>query len=176
MHKIVKPNRLFTDLVENNHQILPDGEYMGQALILVDAVTDATSPNYGRREFRIELTVTEGRHKGKTVPSSRVILPYNLANMPPTGFLNELKKWRGTVKNYLRQTDAILAKCGVDTSCSDKTYLVKEIAKTNRLKPIVKFNITNGIPRIVSLIGYSVTADTFSEDEPNPGGNDAPFY
>lgn len=175
MLKIVKPRRLVTERVENGNQILPNNNYTGRAFILVDLVSDPLSPDYGRREFRIELTVTEGRHKGKTVHSSRAVLPYYLANMPPTGSVSELKKWKGAVKNYFRQTDAVLAKCGVDISNSDKTQLVTEIAKTNKLKPIVKFNVANGIARVVNLINFSVTPNAFAENEPIPDGNDAPF-
>lgn len=170
-----KKSETFTEPLFTNSENLRDGTYTGEVHILVEVVANPTSPNYGRREFRIHLTVTTGRHSGKTVLNSRVVLPHYLANMPPMGDQNKLKKWKGNIKNYLKQTDTILAKCGVDTSCSDKASLAEDIAKANRLKPIVKFKIRNGIPRIVSLIDYIVTLDTCSEDEPIPDGSDAPF-
>jgi hypothetical protein len=156
--------------------VLPNDDYIGQAFILVDKVARQTSLNYGRGEFRIELTVIDGPYRGKIASFNRIFLPHYLANIPPMDYAHELKEWRGNVKNYFRQTDAILKKCGIDTSHCYKTYLVEEIANNNRLKPIVKFNVMNGVMRIVSLIDYSVAADMFSEDERIPDGNDAPLF
>ena len=175
IHQARTPNEIFTERVETKDELLPDGDYYGQAFILVNTVAIPTSPDYGRREFRIELTITDGAHRGKIASHGRVVLPHYLANVPPMDCGVELKNWRGKVKNYFKQTDVILAKCGIDTSNSDKTYLVKQIANTNRLKPIVKFNVTNGISRIINLVDYQVSADLFSELECIPDGNDAPF-
>lgn len=168
-------NEIFTERFETKYEGIPDGDYIGHAFILVNTVADPASPDYGRREFQVGLKVTDGPQRGKITSYRRVVLPHYLANMPPMDCTDELKRWRGNVKNYFRQTDTILTKCGVDTSNSDKTYLVKQIAKTNRLKPIVKFNITNGVSRIIKLIDYLVAANIFSEDEPIPDGNDASF-
>ena len=170
------PNEISPELFETKYEGLPDGDYIGQAFILVSIVADPKSPNYGRREFQVEFTVIDGPDKSKIVSSSRVVLPHYLPNVPSTDYPNELKKWRGDVKNYFKQTDVMLVKFGIDTSIIDKTYIVKQIAMTNRLEPIVKFSVTNGAPRIINLISYQVDADIFSGLECIPDGNDAPLW
>lgn len=169
------PNEISTERFETKCEVLPDGEYIGRALVLIDVVANQLSPDYGRREFRMELAITDGPHRGKIASYGRVVLPHYLANVPPMDCGVELKNWRGKVKNYLKQTDVILAKCGIDTSNPDKTSLVKEIANNNRLKPIVKFNVINGVPRVINVIDYTVAAVMFSGDEYIPDGNDALF-
>ncbi|HEV7642808.1 MAG TPA: hypothetical protein VGO50_02595 [Pyrinomonadaceae bacterium] len=157
------------------YQILPDGDYTGQAFILTDIVGSQTSLDYGRREFIIELTVTDGPHRGEITSKHRITLPHYLANIPPRECASELKEWKGKVKNYFKQTNEILAKCGVNTTNSDKAYLIKKIANNNRLKPIVKFKVTNGVPKIINTMDYAFAVDIFSGDERIPDGNDAPF-
>jgi hypothetical protein len=175
-HTTTTSKEMYTKQFETENEILPDGDYTAQAFILVDTVGSQMSLDYGRREFRIELTVTHGPHRGEITSISRIILPHYLANIPPMNCTSELKEWKGSTKNYLKQTDAILAKCGIDTLNSDKAYLIKNIANNNALRPIVKFKVSNGVPQIINVIGYAVAVDIFSDDGNIPDGNDVPLF
>lgn len=56
-------------------QPLPSGVYQGRVYIVVKTVNNQDSPNYGRKKYEIQLTVTEGDQKGGMAYNHRVILP-----------------------------------------------------------------------------------------------------
>jgi len=102
LHQTRTPNEISTERLEAKYEVLPDGDYTGETFVLIDAVADHSSPDYGRREFRIELAITDGPHRGKIASYGRVVLPHYLANVPPMDCEVELKNWRGKVKNYFK--------------------------------------------------------------------------
>lgn len=158
-------------------ETLPDGQYAGRVHIQADTVGSEKSPNFGRKKYAISLTVVDGEMKGKMAYNHRVILPHNLASMPPDNDPEKLAIWRSEVKTYLRQTDKILKACGVEVSDTDMNRFILRIAENNRRKPIVDFTMRNGVPYINHLIQTESEADKDGLFTPDlPDGNDLPLH
>ena len=77
---------------------MPAGLYQGRVYIAVNTVSNPESPNYGRKKYEIQITVTEGEHKGKMAYNHRVILPGYLGNKPPETDAKDLAAWQQRVK------------------------------------------------------------------------------
>lgn len=173
-----KENALATgaaeEQTEENSNSLPDGDYTGRVFIQPETVADERSPNYGRTKFVIELMPTAEEYEDKTVYLNRVLSPYYLATPPPQSS-PDFEKWRGALKSYMRQTDQILERCGVDISETDMTGFVQRIAQNNVSRPIVSFSIKNGVPTVHKVISREKSEALDAELEPLPDGNDIPI-
>lgn len=154
---------------------LPNGDYTGRVYIQVDTVGDNKSLDCGRKQFVIELMPTGDEFKDETVSLNRVMLPHYLANDPPKGIIDGLDKQRAVTKIYLEQTNKLLEKCGVDTSETDATRFVQQIAQNNISRPIVSFTMKDGVPTIHNVISREKAEVLNAELESLPDGNDAPF-
>ncbi len=158
---------------ETKFQILPDGNYKGRVYIVTNTIANDKSPNYGRKKYEIQLTVTEGAEKGKMAYNHRIIMPYNFANKPADQNGKELQKWQTEVKAYLKKTDEILASCGVNTSDTDMDRFTLKIGENNRRNTTVSFTMKNGNVYINNVVKKDPEAanDLFSL----PNGDDAPI-
>lgn len=154
---------------------LPNGDYTGRVYILADTVGDDKNINYGRKQFVIELMPTGDEFKDETVSLNRLLLPHYLANDPPKSIIDGLDKQRAATKIYLEQTKQLLEKCGVDTSETDGTRFVQQIARNNRSRPIVSFTMKDGVPTIHSVISREKPEALNAELEPFPDGDDIPI-
>ena len=165
--------------VQASFQPLPSGVYQGRVYIVVKTVNNQDSPNYGRKKYEIQLTVTEGDQKGKMAYNHRVILPSYLGNKPPESDANSLNAWQERVKAYMRKTDEILRNCGVDTADTDMNRFVKKIGENNLRRPTVNFTMRNS----VAYINYplndekrdgaeALAGNLFEEEVALPDGND----
>lgn len=157
-------------------ETLPDGEYVGRVYILTDTVANEKSPNYGRRKYNIQLTVTEGDSKGKMAYHHRILLPHYLANKPSEDAPN-FKEWRTEAIKYMRQTDDILRNCGVETGDDDMDRFTRRIAENNRRQPLVAFTMRNGVPYIESWesLPSNATSDELFRTQTLPDGEDLPL-
>lgn len=158
-------------------EVLPDGNYVGRVFIQANTISNENSPNYGRKKYEIQLTVTEGNLKGKMAYHHRVIMPHYLANKPADSETVELERWRKDVKEYMKKTDEILENCGVDTSDTDMERFTAKIAENNRRSPFVNFTMKNGNPYINHLVKkeQSANAGALFADQGLPNGDDAPL-
>lgn len=156
-------------------KILPDGSYLGRVFIYPEKADNPDSLNYGRTMYVFELSIVDENFNDKIVRLPRVLLPHYLANKPPESDAQAIKTWRTSAKNYLRETDRLLEKCGVDVLETDPTLFVKKIANNNLSKPIVIFESVNGNIKIRQLVKRENEKALFAELQPLPDGNDAPI-
>ncbi len=154
---------------------LPDESYVGRVYIVADTVDDEQSLDYGHKKFVIELTVLEGKYKDEVICFDRLLLPHYLADMPVSTEREALTVWRDAAKNYLRQTNQILGKCGVDILEVDSTRLVMSIGESNVRKPIVNFTVKNGLPEINRFMKFENNDKYLSKNLRLPDGNDLPL-
>ena len=118
---------------------------------------------------------TAEKYKDESIILNRVMLPHWLANEPAPNDQEALDEWRGEIKIYLRQTNELLERCGVDTSEIDGTQFVQQIAQNNISRPIVSFTMKEGVPTIHNIISRENPEVSRADLESLPDGNDAPF-
>ena len=162
---------------KKNWKPVPDGEYTGRVHILANTVADEKSTNFGLKKWEIQILIAEGEEAGNTAYVNRVHLPSYL-NVRPTDE-GEVPAWRSKAKNYIRQTDRILAKCGVDISDTDPDMIVKRITENNRRKRFVNIVVKNGNTYVNDFIENNVEDGENSllgEQYNNlPSGDDMPL-
>ncbi len=157
-------------------ETLPDGNYTGRVHVEIGVIGSENSPNYGRSKYEIRLNVTEGEFKGKLAYNHRIILPYNLADAPPSTAVEAVKGWKTEAAEWMEQTDQILKNCGIDTSDKDMARFTLRIAENNRRNQIVNFKMRNGVPYVNGLAqGTDTNSDELFKEQTLPDGNDAPI-
>ncbi len=155
---------------------LQDGNYTGRVYVLVAAVADEKSRDYGRRQLVIELTPTGDEFTDEVVLLNRVLMPNYLVAEPPKGVVDGLAKQLAASQIYLEQTNKFLEKCGVEISSRTKgTLLMQQISRNNNSRPIVSFTITDGVPTIHKVVSREKPEALNAALQPLPDGNDAPF-